>query len=112
MSDLQAGLSITFEIGDQVVPVQTETLELSGGTLKEKVKEAIEQGAEFRLPPGQAIEVQLDKFTTWLESGGLDLPDGFDDVISGTTLTISSLCVSTKGAFDIALKVDLAEGIM
>ena len=61
---------------------------------------------------GQSVTISLAEFTSWLSSRGLTLPPGFDDVVSGTQITISSLTVSTKGKFDVALLVEFSEGIL
>ena len=113
MSELEAGLSVTFVIGGQTVPVQSATLDVpSGQELKDAIQEAIEQGLEFSLPPGHSVTVSLDEFTAWLATRGLTLPDGFADVVSGTEITISALTISTKGKFNIALLVTFADGII
>ncbi|MEJ2210578.1 MAG: hypothetical protein P8129_16280 [Anaerolineae bacterium] len=113
MSNLEAGLSVTFEIGGRTVPVQSANLDIpSGKELKDAIKEAIEKGLEFSMPLGQSVTISLAEFTSWLSSRGLTLPPGFDDVVSGTQITISSLTVSTKGKFDVALLVEFSEGIL
>lgn len=113
MSDLEAGLSVTFVIGGQTVPVQSATLDVpSGQQLKDAIKDAIEQGLEFSLPEGRQVTVSLADFTSWLATKGLALPDGFADVVSGTEITISALSISTTGKFNIALLVTFADGII
>ena len=113
MSELEAGLSVTFVIGGKTVPVQSATLDVpSGKDLKQAIQEAIEKGLEFSLPPGHSVTVSLAEFTGWLGTRGLTLPDGFGDVVSGTEITISALTISTKGKFDIALLVTFAGGII
>jgi hypothetical protein len=113
MSNLEAGLSVTFVIGGQTVPVQSEALTVpSGQQLKDEIKKAIEDGLEFSLPAGRQITVSLSEFTSWLSTKNLTLPDGFNDVVSGTEITVTALTVSTKGKFDVALLVDFAQGVM
>lgn len=114
MSDLETGLSVTFVIGGQTVPVQSSTITASAGTLKEQITEAFakEGGVKFSLPEGSQVTVSLDDLTSWLGTKGLTLPDGFDEVVSGTEITISELSISTKGDFNIALQVTFADGIL
>lgn len=113
MSDLEAGLSVTFVIGGQAVPVQSATLDVpSGQELKDAIQEAITQGLEFSLPPGHQVTVSLAEFTSWLSTKGLALPAGFADVVSGTEITITALTVSTTGKFNVALLVTFADGVI
>jgi hypothetical protein len=113
MSDLEAGLSVTFVIGGQTVPVQSKTLSVpSDKELKDAIKDAIEGGLEFCLPEGSQVTVSLADLTSWLDTKGLTLPDGFDDVVDGTEITISALTISTTGKFNIALLVDFGPGII
>lgn len=113
MADLQTGLSVTFEIAEQTIPLQSSLIQPeTGETLKDAIQSALSEGLEFNIPPGQSVEVPLDEFIDWLADKGLTLPAGVGDLIEGTTVTITSLTISTSGKFNIALRIVFADGVI
>ena len=113
MADLQTGLSVTFEIAGQAVPLQSSLIQPEAGQeLKDAIQDALTNDLEFSLPPGQSVEVPLAEFFAWLADKGLALPAGVSDLIAGTTVTITALTVSTSGKFNIALRITFADGVI
>jgi hypothetical protein len=113
MAQIETGLSVTFDVGGQAIPLESPLIQpQSGQSLKEAIQQALEQGLEFSLPPGQSVEVPLAEFITWLTTGGVVLPTGLDQIIGGTTVTITGFTASTSGKFNIVLKVEFAEGVI
>lgn len=113
MADLQTGLSVTFEIAEQTIPLQSSLIQPeTGETLKDAIQSALSEGLEFNIPPGQSVEVPLDEFIDWLADKGLALPADVGDLIESTTVTITSLSISTSGKFNIALRIVFADGVI
>jgi hypothetical protein len=112
MAPIETGLSVNFEIGGQAIPLQSAILQLNGQALQDAIREALINGLEFSLPPGHAVEVPLAEFSSWLAAKDLTLPTGFDQVVAGTTITITACTISTSGKFNIVLRVTFAEGVL
>ena len=113
MADLQTGLSVTFEIAEQTIPLQSALIQPEAGeALKDAIQAALSDDLEFNIPPGQSVEVPLDEFVDWLSDKGLTLPADVGDLIKGTTVTITSLTISTSGKFNIALRISFEDGVI
>jgi hypothetical protein len=111
MAQIESGLTVTFDVGGQAIPLESPPIQPQDGqSLKEAIQQALEQGLEFSLPPGQSVEVPLAEFITWLGTRSLVLPAGLEDIIGGTAITITGFTASTSGKFNTVLKVEFAEG--
>ena len=110
MTDLKAGLSLSFEIGGQTVPLQTAPLP-DDGELLDAIREAFENGLDYSLPPGHSVDVALSELLSWLTDRDLAPPD-LSDIVDGTEVTISGLTISTSGAFNIVLRVQFQADII
>jgi hypothetical protein len=111
MAQIESGLTVTFDVGGQAIPLESPPIQPQDGqSLKEAIQQALEQGLEFSLPPGQSVEVPLAEFITWLGTRSLVLPAGLEEIIGGTTITITGFTASTSGKFNTVLKVEFAEG--
>ena len=113
MAKIKSGLSVTFDVGGQAIPLESPLIQPQDGqSLKDAIQQALEQGLEFSMPPGQSVEVTLAEFTAWLTTRGLALPDGLDQIIGGTTIAITGFTAATSGKFNIILKVTFATGVI
>ena len=112
MENLETGLSVSFEIGGQTVPMQTGPLLLADDQeLIDAIREAFEQSLDFSLPAGHSVDVALAELLSWLTDRGLSPPD-LSDIVGGTEVTISGLTISSSGKFNIVLRVQFQEDII
>ena len=110
MANLNTGLSVSFEIGGQTVPLQTGPLADTSG-LKEAIQQAFEDGLDFTLPSGHSVDVTLSELLSWLTDKGLSPPD-LSSIVAGTDITISGLTISASGKFNIVVRVQFQTGIV
>jgi hypothetical protein len=110
MTDLKTGLSLSFEIGGQTVPLQTGPLP-DNGALIDAIRDAFENGLDYSLPSGHSVDVALSELLSWLTDRGLSPPD-LSDIVDGTEVTISGLTISTSGGFNIVLCVQFQPDII
>lgn len=112
MANLETGLSVTLEIGEQTVPLQTGPIQLADDQeLIDAIRDAFEQSLDFSLPPGHSVDVPLGELLTWLTDKGLAPPD-LSTIVGGTEITISGLSISSSGKFNIILRVQFQEDII
>ena len=112
MENLETGLSVSFEIGGQTVPMQTGPILLADDQeLIDAIREAFEQSLDFSLPSGHSGDVALAELLSWLTDKGLSPPD-LSDIVGGTEVTISGLTISSSGKFNIVLRVQFQEDII
>jgi hypothetical protein len=112
MENLETGLSVSFEIGGQTVPMQTgPILPADDQELIDAIREAFEQSLDFGLPAGHSVDAALAELLSWLTDKGLSPPD-LSDIVGGTEVTISGLTISSSGKFNIVLRVQFQEDII
>jgi hypothetical protein len=110
MANLNTGLSVSFEIGGQTVPLQTGPL-ADGPELIDAIREAFEDGLDFSLPSGHSVDVALSELLSWLTDKGLSPPD-LSSIVDGIDITISGLTISSSGKFNIVLRVQFKPDII
>ena len=112
MASLDTGLSVSFEIGGQTVPLQTGPIQPADNQeLIDAIREAFEDGLDYSLPSGHSVEVALSELLSWLTDKGLSPPD-LSDIVAGTDVTISGLTISALGKFNIVVRVQFQTGIV
>jgi hypothetical protein len=111
---LKLGLSANLVIGGKPLPLESSLVEIPSGAdvdLTTAIEDALNKSVEFRLPPGFALEFSIDEFADWLDKQGFD-PIGLSSIVTGTSVVITNLAVSTKGKFDITLSVEFKQGLI
>ena len=112
MEDLETGLSVSFEIGGQTVPLQTGPIQPADDEeLIDAIRRAFDESLDFSLPSGHSVDVALAELLSWLTDKGLSPPD-LSDIVGGAEVTISGLTISSSGKFNIVLRVQFEGGII
>ena len=110
MANLNTGLSVSFEIGGQTIPLQTEPL-ADDQELIDAIRNALKDGLDYSLPSGHSVDVALSELLSWLTDKGLSPPD-LSSIVDGTDVTISGLTISASGKFNIVVRVQFQTGIV
>lgn len=117
-SNVKINLSANVIIGGSIIPLSTDTLDLSNLSMENLKAEM--KNISFGLPANTTVSSNLGALVDWIKQTAEDfsLPDVITDLLgdmskelNSVSITINSFHITGAGHFDVSLVIHFKEGL-